>query len=307
MSGRGTPVPAYLPAPKDDMEIEDSQQSKDYAVREVDFYYRVRGPPLSHMGTRKLKTGPADPTGPVSSATGFFRGLFQGKTKDKGKGFEVVRSARAPPPGLFPGEGYHETPYQDDPEDQAAGETPGGHSRNVSVGDETPYRDSEGDNTPKRSDARAPVLPQVNSVGSIELPSRVGSRRTQDAGSEHGDRPTTPDLPAVAETTSPSRSVPDPGHLQAESPGTARLPFSGSSSPSRERGDSIASTSKSNASSHRTGREGSRRDRPSSMGYVAQYRTRDNIHETSPEETSFTGSQAELVIEQLHRENTHTS
>ncbi|CAI7607505.1 unnamed protein product [Penicillium manginii] len=307
MSGRGTPVPAYLPAPKDDLEVEDSQQPKDYAVREVDFYYRVRGPPLSHMGTRKLKTGPADPTGPVSSATGFFRGLFQGKTKDKGKGFEVVRSARAPPPGLFPAERYNEAPYQDDPEDQVASETPGGHSRNVSAGDETPYRDSEGDNTPKRSDARAPILPQVNSVGSIELPSRVGSRRTQAAPSERGDGATTPDLPTVAEAASPTRSTPDPSHLQAESPGTARLPFSGSSSTSRERGDSLASTSKSNASSHRTGREGSRRDRPSSMGYVAQYRTRDNIHETSPEETSFTGSQAELVIEQLHRENTHTS
>ena len=97
MSGRGTPVPAYLPAPKDDMEMEDTEQTKDYAVREVDFYYRVRGPPLSHAGTRKLKTGPADPTGPVSSATGWVRNLFQGKTKDKGKGFEVVRSARAPP------------------------------------------------------------------------------------------------------------------------------------------------------------------------------------------------------------------
>lgn len=304
MSGRGTPVPAYLPAPKDEMELEDPRQRKDYAVREVDFYYRVRGPPLSHMGTRKLKTGPADPTGPVSSATGWFRNFFQGKTKDKGKGFEVVRSARAPPPGLFPVEDYNEVPYQDDPEDQAAGENSGGHSRNVSAGEETPYRDSEGDNTPTRSDARAPILPHVNSVGSIELPSRVGSRRTQ-AASEHGEDGTTPNLPAVTETSSPSRSGPDPDHLQAESPGTARLPFSGSSSPSRERGHSVASTSNSNASSHRTGREGSRRDRPSSMGYVAQYRTRDNIHEASPDEPSFTGSQAELVDEQLG-EQTHS-
>lgn len=308
MSGRGTPVPAYLPAPKDDMDIEDSQQQKDYAVREVDFYYRVRGPPLSHMGTRKLKTGPADPTGPVSSATGWFRGLFQGKTKDKGKGFEVVRSARAPPPGLFPVEDYNEAPYQDDPEEQAGGENAGGHSRNVSAGDEAPYRDSEGDNnnTPTRSDARAPILPQVNSVGSIELPSRVGSRRTQ-AASVHGEESSpAPDLPAVAEASSPSRSGPDPDHLQAESPGTARLPFSGSSSPSRERGHSLASTSNSNASSHRIARQGSRPDRPSSMGYVAQYRTRDNIHEASPDEPSFTGSQAELVDEQIHGEHTHT-
>lgn len=305
MSGRGTPVPAYLPAPKDDMEIEDPRQRKDYAVREVDFYYRVRGPPLSHMGTRKLKTGPADPTGPVSSATGWFRNFFQGKTKDKGKGFEVVRSARAPPPGLFPVEDYQEERYQDDPEEQTPHKDSDEHPRNVSAGDEGPYRDSEGDNTPTRSDARVPILPQVNSVGSIELPSRVGSRRTQ-AGQEHGQDGATDDLPVVKETSTPSKNAPDPDHLQAESPGTARLPFSDSSSHSRERGLSLASTSNSNASSHpRIGREGSRRDRPSSMGYVAQYRTQDNIHEASPDEPSFHGSQAELVDEHLQSEHNH--
>lgn len=73
----------------------------DYAVREVDFYYGVRGPALS-SGTRKLKTGPADPTGPVSSARGWFKGVLGGKTKEKGKGFEVVRSAKAPSPALLP-------------------------------------------------------------------------------------------------------------------------------------------------------------------------------------------------------------
>jgi len=64
----------------------------DYAVREVDFYYGVRGPALS-SGTRRLKTGPADPIGWVSSTTGRFKGIFGGKTKEKGKGFEVVKSA----------------------------------------------------------------------------------------------------------------------------------------------------------------------------------------------------------------------
>lgn len=296
-SGRGTPVPAYLPAPKDDMELEDPRQRKDYAVREVDFYYRVRGPPLSHTGTRKLKTGPADPTGPVSSATGWFRNLFQGKTKDKAKGFEVVRSARAPPHGLFPDSDFNE-PYHDEPEDAGAA----GHPR-TAPGDEDSCRDSEGEQERRKSgDRRAPVLPQVNSVGSIELPSRVGSRRTQ-ATSDSADE-ISHGLSAVPETSPLSNSEPDQsssGHLHPDSPATARLPFSGSSSPSRERGQSVASTSGSVTSSHRTGRDGGRGDRPSSMGYVAQHRT--NIHEASPDAPSFTGSAAELVDEPGHGEH----
>ncbi|KAI9172103.1 membrane protein [Paramyrothecium foliicola] len=70
----------------------------DYSTREVDFYYGVRGPALNSDGPgRKLGTGPADPTGPVATATGWFRNMFGGKIKEKGKGFEVVRSARMPP------------------------------------------------------------------------------------------------------------------------------------------------------------------------------------------------------------------
>ncbi|KAK3941840.1 putative flavin carrier protein 3 [Diplogelasinospora grovesii] len=70
----------------------------DYATREVDFYYGVRGQRLNSDGpSRKLGTGPADPTGPMASAAGWFRNIFGGKTKEKGKGFEVVRSARMPP------------------------------------------------------------------------------------------------------------------------------------------------------------------------------------------------------------------
>ena len=299
MSGRGTPTPAYLPAPKDDLELEDPRKRKDYAVREVDFYYRVRGPPLSHTGTRKLKTGPADPTGPVSSATGWFRNMFQGKTKDKAKGFEVVRSARAPPPGLFRESDYNEE-YHDDPEDAAAG----GHSRHVSGGEE-PYRYSQGDHDGQRfSNARAPVLPQVNSVGSIELPSRVGSRRTQ--ATSDGAEETAQPLPIVTETISPQPKTvsdptfPDEEHLQPSSPATARLPFSGSSSPSHERGHSVASTSGSQTSSHKTGRHGVRPDRPSSVGYVPSHRTQDNIHHGSPVQPSWAGSAAELVDEAAH-------
>jgi hypothetical protein len=72
------------------------RERTDYAVREVDYYYGVRGPALSNAPARKLKTGPADPVGPVSSATTWFQRLVGGKRKDKGKGFEVVRSSRVP-------------------------------------------------------------------------------------------------------------------------------------------------------------------------------------------------------------------
>lgn len=70
----------------------------DYSTREVDFYYGVRGPALNSDGLgRKLGTGPADPTGPIATATGWFRNILGGKGKDKSKGFEVVRSSRMPP------------------------------------------------------------------------------------------------------------------------------------------------------------------------------------------------------------------
>ncbi len=70
----------------------------DYSTREVDFYYGVRGERLnSGAPNRKLGTGPADPTGPMASAAGWFWGMLGKKGKDKGKGFEVVRSSRMPP------------------------------------------------------------------------------------------------------------------------------------------------------------------------------------------------------------------
>lgn len=353
ISGRATPVPAYIPAPKDDLDIDDPRQSqKDYAVREVDFYYRVRGPPLSQSGTRKLKTGPADPTGPVSSATGFFRNLFRGKTKEKGKGFEVVRSSRAPPPGLFPeGEEYHE-PYSDEPGDHAASGAAGaeagaasaaaasgprGHKRQASEADSL-YRSSGDEEDTDSSDEyhrpsnNAPLsLPQVDAGGAIELPSRLGSRRTSrppslvletpsnpgqaqgsarsvDLGDEHMSQKS---LPAVKEAvTGDSRDlnahgepVFPPNQLHPASSGTGRLPFSATSSPSRDRNFSIASTTASTSSSRHHAHEGhgqSRMERPSSVGYVAQHRTRDYIHEASPDEPSFTGSAAELVDEPHH-------
>lgn len=131
VSGRGTPLPAHLGTTRDqgDSEPEELRRSKtDYAIREVDYYYGVRGPALSHMPTRRLKTGPADPTGPVSAATGWVKNLFGGKTKEKGKGFEVVRSSRIPQLRSPPGEIAlaDQVPYKDDPDAPAQ---PGGTER----------------------------------------------------------------------------------------------------------------------------------------------------------------------------------
>ena len=319
-SERETPMPAYIPAPKDDLDLDDARpprKDKDYAVREVDFYYRVRGPPLSHTGTRKLKTGPADPTGPVSSATGFFRNLLRGKTKEKGKGFEVVRSTRAPPQGIMgEGEEFHE-PYRDEPEE---GSRPANQAS-----DSGPYRDKDGpdgnqNDNDNRPDDQVPSLPPVDSGGGIELPNRMGSQNSSHAPSTTISRHNSTRQPsvsssgplgAVAEaTTNEPRDPNDPDHVVPSTPttqlqptsGPGRLPFSTASSPSRDRDFSVASTAPSvtTTSSRRVGNDPdgsvrSRVDRPSSMGYVASHRTQDNIHQASPDDMSFAESAAELV------------
>lgn len=92
-----TAGPVPLRREESDMSLNDPRRPNvDYAVRESDFYYGVRGPALSNQPTRKLKTGPADPVGPVSSAQGWFKGMLGRKNKESGKAFEVVRSSRAP-------------------------------------------------------------------------------------------------------------------------------------------------------------------------------------------------------------------
>lgn len=101
ISGRVTPVPSFSTSqhPGGDMAAYEHRRSNtDYTTREVDFYYGVRGPALNaNVPSRRLRTGPVDPTNPVTVASGWFKNLLGGKTKEKGKGFEVVRSARMPP------------------------------------------------------------------------------------------------------------------------------------------------------------------------------------------------------------------
>ncbi|RAL62391.1 hypothetical protein DID88_004957 [Monilinia fructigena] len=95
ISGRNSPSQQQM---LDGAPLELNRSKADYTTREVDFYYGVRGPALNaEAPSRRIKTGPTDPTGIPASAVGWFKGLFKGKTKEKGKGFEVVRSSRMPP------------------------------------------------------------------------------------------------------------------------------------------------------------------------------------------------------------------
>lgn len=114
ISGRATPVDALPKSPPRNttgdvglaqMPSNEQRASHiDYSTREVDFYYGVRGPALnSNVPSRKLRTGPVDPTNPVMTASGWFKSLLGGKTKDKGRGFEVIRSNRMPPSMMNPG------------------------------------------------------------------------------------------------------------------------------------------------------------------------------------------------------------
>lgn len=266
VSGRGTPAPAYLGVAKDDPDSgEDLGQPRtDYAVREADFFYRVRGPALSSAPSRRLKTGPADPTSPVSSATGWLRGLFRNKTKEKGRGFEVVRSARAPPPGLMLPEepDVFPEPYRDEPEGS------NGKGRDIEANvDEVAGSGETARNNGRNTSPDPPSLPPIVSTDAIELPSRVSSKKDQPELQGFRIRP--PTIPrksskrnssvdidggpgaALKEPSrlrhsidlgSASTDTPRPRHLQISNVGQpGRLPFASKSSSTRS--DQISSTS----------------------------------------------------------------
>ncbi|CRG91568.1 putative membrane protein C1322,03 [Talaromyces islandicus] len=324
-AGHAVPA-AYLGAARDEPDLEDSRPNrKDYAVREVDFYYRVRGPALSHKGTRKLKTGPADPTGPVSSASGWFRRFMGGKTKEPSKGFEVVRSSRAPPAGLFPpaeDEEYHE-PYRDEPDAQNPNKDgAGSHSRNVSGATASSNNDSDQAEGHGREEKTKDSfqLPQVDAGGSIELPSRVGSRSSVFTTSS---RPPVPRKSSRRQTQMDGLDGVDPGlvaipgspepiageatnhpmssEMLQPSESQARLPFAASDSGSKhshgDRSGSVASTS---STIQRTA--SAEPGRPSGMGYVVQHRAGASIHQPGSENT-IAGSAAELVEQNADSES----
>ncbi|PNY24832.1 membrane protein [Tolypocladium capitatum] len=201
----------------------------DYSTREVDFYYGVRGPALNSEGPgRKLGTGPADPTGPVATATGWFRNMFSGKTKEKGKGFEVVRSSRMPPAMVRNGGFGDETPPEgipvamgvlrngpidsDDDEPQAKrspkrrpddllADSRDPPDEPVGPDEERPSPSSKGRASPLEAGRDLPVIPRKSSkrhsdlidhrhLSSLSLVESASrsDRGTQDGGSTRGHR-----------------------------------------------------------------------------------------------------------------------
>lgn len=214
--------PAYLRMNREndsDPNLE-RRNNTDYSVRESDFYYGLRGPALSSQPSRKLKTGPADPMSPVSSATGWFKNLNLlggGRKKEKSKGFEVVRSTRMPPQMMAVEEQDEveqspratQEPYRDDPDSPEskksqksvaravapAGVLAGTSRRSQSSDSESEFSDEE----PFAYDSNRvseipPMLGPIDTGGGIELPSRVGSRmsRTSRRGQAGSRTPTIP-------------------------------------------------------------------------------------------------------------------
>ncbi|CAK7210776.1 hypothetical protein SCUCBS95973_000903 [Sporothrix curviconia] len=182
----------------------------DYSTREVDFYYGVRGQRLnSDAPGRRLGTGPADPTGPIASATGWFRSIIGGKTKEKGKGFEVVRSSRMPPAMVARGGEFDEDgpppgipmamdvirngPIESDDEDNTPAAKNRRHlrSRDEAKPAESELLDEDGNPSEagesssdggflRVSDA-PPLLPSIDGGDSIHMPSRLPSRNQSKA------------------------------------------------------------------------------------------------------------------------------
>ncbi|KAI9861375.1 MAG: hypothetical protein M1813_005272 [Trichoglossum hirsutum] len=211
-SGSGTPNAAYLDHQRyqsDPSGANHRQSTTDYTTREVDYYYG-QGGAMSNLPPRRFGTGPADPTGPVASATGWFKSLFGGKTKDKGKGFEVVRGSRPPPrmaPKVRPDgvddmsrePGVHSGDFSDGEGVRGGDEEVGAGVRRV--GNRAWRQDEdEDDSSSEYSDLEVrrrsvvpelpPSLPNIDTGDAIELPSRITSR-TSSKRSGRGQRPPT--------------------------------------------------------------------------------------------------------------------
>ena len=275
------------PAPPGQMPMTLPPNRPDYATREVDFYYGVRGPALNSDGPgRKLGTGPADPTGPVATATGWFRNMFGGKSKEKGKGFEVVRSSRMPPGMMARSGGFgDETPPEGIP--VAMGVLRNGPIDSDDDGDDAPRIKSPG--KPKKGalltdtgepevDPDAPESPtaeRVPQIGDIHgIPRSISQRQTGDfmdsSASQSGDNE-----PAAQ----------DRSHL---APTTTRLPF--------ER------TGSHNGLSDKSSMEFPgepvnptfTRERPASFGTVSHHEV-NKVEQTG--NVDLLGSQAELIDE----------
>lgn len=327
-------TPAYLRLQKDDSDpaLSERRMKTDYSVRESDFYYGLRREALSDQPTRKLKTGPADPMSPVSTATSWFRSLplFGGKRKDKGKGFEVVRSTRLPPQMMALEEedesspARHE-PYRDTPSTPRKRISPEGDELDSDKSTpEAVRQDYDANRTPDR----APSLDPIDLGGGIELPSRIGSRASRYQGQGVPERaPTiprkssrrTPSTDAAvltsqnrlsAVTDTPSQHSPSIPHADLHPTDNAvnlavplRLPF-GSSEPSPSPPGQSEASSLYHESHASPGDELDRSplgapprvptdvDRPLSTGFVHQHVARDSMRSGNEDGTGRTHLEA---------------
>ncbi|KAF2666412.1 hypothetical protein BT63DRAFT_58197 [Microthyrium microscopicum] len=166
---------------RDESDADRRKQTDYYSSREADFLYGVqRGPALNNTPTRRRGTGPADPMHPISTATGWFKGLFGARSKEKGKGFEVVRSTplhrlREQDGSLHPMIQEPLEPYTDGPTSPPkANPQP---ERGISMARPPPTRERS------MSDdlllpGGAPSLRPLSLGGSITLPERANARNT---------------------------------------------------------------------------------------------------------------------------------
>ncbi|KAH8723750.1 hypothetical protein GQ44DRAFT_298189 [Phaeosphaeriaceae sp. PMI808] len=324
----GTPAPAYLRNHRDDSDPNLERRNKtDYSVRESDLYYGhgLRGPALnSDKPARKRRTGPADPMSPVSSATGWLKGLnlLGGRKKEKGKGFEVVRKVA-------------QEPYRDSPESPPRPKVPqalGVASAGVLSGESRRSSDSYSDasdvefNHVNRVSALAPTLGPIETGGGIELPSRIGSRasritqgrgplsraptiprknsrrtRSTEAAVLHDRLPTVMDTSATPASMYPTSY--ENQHLQPTVSGLPiRLPFGAadpSPSPEPSPGHSATSSIYRNDGISDFNSPppaiGAPNDRPLSTGYVQHHMTKDSLQSDAYNAGNHLEASAEFV------------
>ncbi|KAM0322849.1 hypothetical protein ACHAQA_009190 [Verticillium albo-atrum] len=308
----------------------------DYATREVDFYYGVRGPALNSEGPgRKLGTGPADPTGPMASAAGWFRTMLGGKTKEKGKGFEVVRSARMPTSMRAPGGEFSDNPppegipvamgvLRNGPIDSDDDEPTNEPKKAVKAapphddlltGDEEPRSSEESIPERPRLSEVPPALPGLDYGDSFHLPSRIPSKASRQASQKQKQRTLdiNPEfeIPDIPRKSSKRHSQIELGHSPTPSfnlvPPTS--PSRGQQNlPSVDRSSNRLPFERSSSQRRQSGSSmdasdlsqvdlsGSPDERPTSFGYVPQH----NISRVDPDQqhhVDLLGASAELVDE----------
>ncbi|KAA8576273.1 hypothetical protein EYC84_006417 [Monilinia fructicola] len=288
ISGRNSPSQQQT---LDGAPLELNRSKADYTTREVDFYYGI-------------KTGPTDPTGIPASAVGWFKGLFKGKTKEKGKGFEVGF--------LFATGAIRHGPIDSDSEDEVEVAGPSGQAGPSHVDgaasdddgelvspmgsdDGHSYHDEDEFEMTRISDL-PPSLQGLNiPEGGMELPSRFPSKASSRI--PHVPRKSSR---RKSQNTSVDFSIPGSSHHTPQNSLTSRLPFERSNSNKRHSDTSARSSiagqegyGHSRNTSFGNFTEAYGNERPTSVGYVSQH----HIHTINPPENNpeYLGSSAELV------------